>query len=94
MRSLTINIGLRTEINQHMTDINNRLSAIDLSVPGGRFVIASDPNGNISPTAQRSCRLIPIPYVTSSRGGLEAIAAAPEQVAYGASLRLFVETAG
>jgi hypothetical protein len=70
-RSLTINIGLRYEINQHMTDIDNRLSAIDLSVPGGRFVIASDSNGNISPTAAALLPLIPIPYVASAAAGWE-----------------------
>ena len=68
-RSLTINIGLRVEFNQHMTDTQNRLSAIDLSVPGGRFVIASDPSGNISPTAAALLPLIPIPYVTSAAAG-------------------------
>jgi Carboxypeptidase regulatory-like domain len=68
-RNLTINIGLRTEINQPMTDTDNRLAAIDLSVPGGRFVIASDPAGNISPTAAALLPLIPIPYVTSAAAG-------------------------
>lgn len=68
-RNLTINIGLRAEINQHMIDRNNRLSAIDLSVPGGRFVIASDPSGNISPTAAVLLPFIPIPYVTSAAAG-------------------------
>jgi len=68
-RNLTINIGLRLENNQNMTDTDNRLSAIDLSVPGGRFVIASDANGNISPTAAALLPLIPIPYVTSAAAG-------------------------
>lgn len=68
-RSLTINIGLRVEVNQHMTDTQNRLSAIDLTVPGGRFVIASDPSGNISPSAAALLPLIPIPYVTSAAAG-------------------------
>jgi hypothetical protein len=36
-RNLTMNYGLRHEINGQMQDINNRLSAIDLSVAGGRF---------------------------------------------------------
>jgi hypothetical protein len=31
-----------------MNDVDNRLSAIDLSVPGGRFVVASDGLGNIA----------------------------------------------
>jgi len=30
-----------------MTDLDNRLSAIDLTAPGGRFVIASDEDGQI-----------------------------------------------
>jgi hypothetical protein len=68
-RSLTINIGLRNEINQHMRDRDNRLSAIDLSVPGGRFVIASDENGNISTAAAPLLPLIPIPFVTSAEAG-------------------------
>ncbi len=68
-RSLTINIGLRSEINQHMTDMDNRLSAIDLSVPDGRFVIASDSSGNISPTAAALLPLMPIPFVTSAAAG-------------------------
>ena len=53
MRSnLTVNVGLRYEYNQHMRDENNRLSSVDYLVPGGRFVIASDENGNINPDAQ------------------------------------------
>ena len=61
--NLTVNVGLRYEYNQHMYDANNRLSSIDLSAPGGRFVIASDDDGRISPDAQalccRSSRLAP-----------------------------------
>ena len=34
-----------------MYDVDNRLSSIDLAVPGGRFVIASDENGAIDPSA-------------------------------------------
>jgi hypothetical protein len=68
-RNLTFNIGLRYEHNAHMTDANNRLSSIDMSAPGGRFVIASDENGNISPSAQALLPLIPIPYVTSKDAG-------------------------
>ena len=67
--NLTINAGLRYEFNQHMYDASNRLSSLDLSVPGGRFVIASDENGNIDPSAQRLLGQIPIPYVTSSEAG-------------------------
>ena len=67
--NLTFNLGLRYEFNQHMYDVDNRLSSIDLSVPGGRFVIASDENGTIDPSAAALLPLIPIPYVTSSEAG-------------------------
>ncbi len=67
--NLTVNIGLRSEFNQHMFDVNNRLSSIDLSVPGGRFVIASDGQGRINPDARELLPLIPIPYVTSKEAG-------------------------
>ena len=52
--NLTFNIGLRYEYNQHMTDVDNRLSSIDLSVPGGRFVIASDEDGTIDSERRRA----------------------------------------
>jgi hypothetical protein len=67
--NLTFNIGLRFEHNQHMTEVNNRLSSIDVSVPGGRFVIATDGSGNIDPSAQPLVPLIPIPYTTSKDVG-------------------------
>ena len=52
-----------------MHDVDNRLSSVDLSTPGGRFVIASDENGDINPSAQALLPLIPIPYVTSAEAG-------------------------
>jgi hypothetical protein len=67
--NLTFNLGLRYEFNQHMYDADNRLSSVDLSVPGGRFVIASDEDGNIHPSAGALLPLIPIPYVTSDEIG-------------------------
>ena len=67
--NLTLNFGLRYEINQHMRDVENRLSTIDLSVPGGRYVIASDASGNIAPSAQALLPLIPIPWVSSAEIG-------------------------
>jgi outer membrane receptor protein involved in Fe transport len=66
---LSVNYGLRYEVNSQMTDVDNRLSAIDLTVPGGRFVIASDDQGNISPTAQPLLAEIPIAAVTSQDAG-------------------------
>ena len=67
--NLTFNLGLRYEYNQHMHDVNNRLSSIDLSAPGGRFVIASDDRGTIDTSANALLPLIPIPYVTSQSIG-------------------------
>ncbi len=67
--NLTVNLGLRYEYNQHMYSADNRLSSIDLSVPGGRFVIASDENGDVHPDAQLLSSLIPIPAVTSADAG-------------------------
>ncbi len=65
--NLTLNLGLRYEYNQHMYDVNNRLSSIDLDA--ARFVIASDENDTIHPSADSLLPLIPIPYVTSNQAG-------------------------
>lgn len=67
--NLSIDYGLRYEINGQMTDADNRLSAIDLSTPGGRFVVASDHTGAISPSANALLGQMPIPYVTSKDAG-------------------------
>jgi hypothetical protein len=67
--NVSINYGLRYEVNRQMTDDDNRLSAIDFSEPGGRFVIASDARGAISPSAQPLLAQIPIRYVTSADAG-------------------------
>jgi hypothetical protein len=68
-RSLKLDLGLRYEYNRNMTDANNRIAAIDLSVPGGRFIIASDGSGNISSAANPLLPFLPIPYVTSAAAG-------------------------
>jgi len=67
--NLTVNAGLRYEFNQHIYDARNRLSSIDLSAPGGRFVIASDEANTIHSSAAPLLPLIPIPYVTSAQAG-------------------------
>jgi hypothetical protein len=67
--NLTLNLGLRYEYNQHMRDVSNRLSSVDYQTPGGRFVIASDDNGNLDASAQDLLSLIPLPYVTSDAAG-------------------------
>ena len=48
--NLTLNLGLRYEFNQHMHDVANRLSSVDLDA-SPRFVIASDEQGAINPDA-------------------------------------------
>jgi hypothetical protein len=65
-RNLTFNLGLRYEFNQHMYDVNDRLSSVDLSVPGGRFVIAGD---TIHPSGNALLPLMPIPHVTADEIG-------------------------
>lgn len=67
--ALTINAGLRIEFNRHMEAVDNRLSTVDLNVPGGRFVIASDDNGRINPQANGLLSSMPIPWVTSRDAG-------------------------
>jgi hypothetical protein len=79
-RNLTVNIGLRYEYNQHMRDENNRLSSVDYVTPGGRFVIASDENGNLNPEARALLPLMPIPYVTSQEAGWERGLLSPSKV--------------
>lgn len=69
---LTINAGLRVEFNRHMRATDNRLSTVDLGVPGGRFVIASDEDGRLNPQAAALLGTIPIPWVTSRDAGWEA----------------------
>jgi len=67
--NLKLDAGLRYEYNQNMTAAGNQMAAIDPSVPGGRFVIASDSSGKISPAASALLPLLPIPYVTSAAAG-------------------------
>jgi hypothetical protein len=67
--NLKLDVGIRYEYNQNMTDANNQIAAIDTSVTSGRFVVASDGSGNISPAANLLLPFLPIPYVTSSATG-------------------------
>lgn len=78
--NLTLNLGLRYEYNQHMRAVDNRLSSVDHTVPGGRFVIASDAQGQIHPAAEALLPLIPIPYVTSAEAGWERGLLSPSKV--------------
>jgi len=65
--NLTLNLGLRYEINGQMTDVDNRLSSVDLA--GAPFVIASDDQGQISPDAAALLPQIPVSYTTSKDSG-------------------------
>ncbi len=65
--NLTLNYGLRYEINGQMRDVDNRLSSVDLAAT--RFVIASDDQGTISPDAAALLPQIPISYTTSKDAG-------------------------
>ena len=66
-QGLTLNLGVRWEINTQMVEAANRLSNIELN----RFVIASDKDGKIHPDAQALLPLLPVPYVTSQEAGYE-----------------------
>lgn len=78
--NLTINVGLRYEYNQHMRDERNRLSSVDHLTSGGRFVVASDREGNINPEAEALLPLIPIPWVTSAEAGWDRGLLSPSKV--------------
>ena len=61
-QNLKVELGVRYEYNQNMTDSANRIAAIDTSVPGGRFVIAGNRAGPL-------LSYIPTPYVTALTAG-------------------------
>ncbi len=67
--NLKVEWGLRAEFNQNMTDANRQLAAVDVNVPGGRVVVASDGAGNLSPAAGQLLPLLPVPYVSSAAAG-------------------------
>jgi hypothetical protein len=64
---VTVNYGIRYEINGHIADTQNRLSNIEL----GRFVVASDQSGRINPLANQLLPLIPVPVATSKDVGYD-----------------------
>jgi hypothetical protein len=67
--ALKLDLGLRYEYNRNMTDATNQFAAVDTTIPGGRFVIASDSAGNLSPAAGALLPYLPVPYVTSQAAG-------------------------
>jgi Carboxypeptidase regulatory-like domain len=62
---LTLNLGVRYEINAQMVEDGNRFSNPELD----RFVVASDDSGKIHPDATEFLTLLPVPYVTSKTAG-------------------------
>ena len=69
--SLKLDIGVRYEYNQNVTDANNNIAIINNLVPGGEIVIASNGQGQISSTATSLLGNIPssLAVVTSSKAG-------------------------
>jgi hypothetical protein len=78
--SLKLDIGLRYEYNQNVTDVNNNMAVVDTLSPGGRFVIASDDQGQISPASPVLLAAIPIPFVTSKQAGWDRSLLQPRPV--------------
>ena len=67
-QNLTVNAGVRYEVNTQMVETGNRLANIELD----RFVIASDEEGNIHPDANALLKVLDdsgVPYVTSKEAG-------------------------
>ena len=69
--SLKLDIGIRYEYNQNVTDANNNMAIINTLVPGGEFVIASNSAGQISPSASALLANIPTSLRHFRAGGLE-----------------------
>jgi len=78
--NLKIDVGVRYEHNRNLTDANNQIAAIDTSVAGGRFVVASSGAGNISPAANALLPFLPISYVTSAAVGWNNSLLAPRNL--------------
>jgi len=68
---LKLDIGVRYEYNQNLTDANNNIAIINTLVPGGQLVIATNGQGQISPTATALLPNIPagLSVVTSRQAG-------------------------
>ncbi|HYR44626.1 MAG TPA: hypothetical protein VER98_16465, partial [Terriglobia bacterium] len=64
---LTLNLGIRYEINGQMAETGNRFS----NPEPNRFVIASDDRGRINPDANVLLPLLPVSFVTSKDAGYD-----------------------
>jgi hypothetical protein len=69
--SLKLDIGVRYEYNQNVTDANNNMAIINTLVPNGELVIASTETGQISSLASSLVANIPptLPFITSAQAG-------------------------
>jgi hypothetical protein len=69
--SLKLDIGVRYEYNQNVTDANNNIAIINNLVKGGELVIASGNTGQLSPLASSLVANIPagLAYITSAQAG-------------------------
>ena len=69
--SLKLDIGLRYEYNQNLTEANNNMAIINTLVPNGVLVIASNGAGQISSTATALLGNIPagLTHITSTQAG-------------------------
>ena len=78
--NLTVNVGLRYEYNQHMRDVDNRLSSVDFETPGGRLRDRERRQRHHQSRGRAALLpLIPLPYVTSVAGRMGTRPAQPEQ---------------
>lgn len=69
--SLKLDVGVRYEYNQNVTDTNNNMSIINNLVPGGELVIANNGSGQVSSLASSLIGNIPagLAFVTSDQAG-------------------------
>jgi len=69
--SLKLDIGVRYEYNQNVTDANNNMAIINTMVKNGELVIASGNAGQLSPLASSLITNIPagLSFITSAQAG-------------------------
>jgi hypothetical protein len=69
--SLKLDVGVRYEYNQNVTDADNNMAIINNLVKGGELVIASGNSGQLSPLASPLVANIPagLAYITSAQAG-------------------------
>ncbi|MGH9356484.1 MAG: carboxypeptidase regulatory-like domain-containing protein, partial [Terriglobia bacterium] len=86
--SLGLDAGLRYEFNTNLVDSRNQISNVDLSVPGGQFVAASNRHGQIASAGNALLPLSPIPVVPSSTVGWDNSLITPRYLRFSPRLGL------